>query len=258
MHLLLKEVGVSVNRRESGGKKLVNPDYSGKATSYFTHIRQEISPLLPLGCERILEVGCGTGATLRWLKSHYPEAETVGIEFEASNRFALEEHTDHFHIGDAETFDKDIGTFDLILCLDVLEHLRSPEDALKRYVRLLRPNGIVIISVPAVSYIGVSLPLLLGRHFTYTDSGILDRTHTRLFVEETVVNLANDAGLSVDAGLLGGIRGPKSRTLNAVTLGLFRHYLTKQYIIRASHAVGARVSRVDWRIAEYPLQHGTG
>ena len=235
---------------------MATPDYSDKATSYFNHSRQEIAPLLPKSCTRALEVGCGSGATLRWLKSLYPGSETVGIEYEASNRSALEINADSFHIGDAESFEEEVGTFDLILCLDVLEHLRSPEDALRRYVRLLRPGGIVIISVPAVSYIGVSLPLLLRRRFTYADAGILDRTHTRLFVEETTVKLANDVGLVVDAGLLGGIRGRKSRSINAMMLGMFRHYLTKQYIIRGIPSTGPQLSRIEWKVAKYGSHTG--
>jgi len=233
---------------------LTAPDYSSKTTSYFAHTRREIAPLLPPRRTRILEVGCGSGATLYWLKSLYPDSETVGIEYEPSNRVTLETCVDSYHIGDAETFSEEIGTFDLILCLDVLEHLRSPEDALRRYASLLRPGGAVIISVPAVSYIGVSLPLLMRRRFTYTNAGILDRTHTRLFVEETTVRLANDAGLIVDAGLLGGLSGPRTRAFNAVTLGLFRHYLTKQYIVRAIPVTGPQMQKVDWKIARYPRE----
>lgn len=184
---------------------------------------------------------------MRWLKTRYPQAETVGIEYVARNREYLEANADQFHIGDAENFSEDIGTFDLLLFLDVLEHLRSPEDTLRRYVRLMRPGGCVIVSVPAVSYIGVSLPLLLRRRFTYTDAGVLDRTHTRLFVEDTTIALLNDADLLVDAGLLGGV-GRKLRLINAATLGLFRHYLTKQYIVRGVRGAGKRQARVNWRL----------
>jgi SAM-dependent methyltransferase len=233
---------------------LTTLDYSDKAPDYFSHARREIAPLLPARCNRILEVGCGTGATLRWLKALYPQSETVGIEYHPPNRVPLETNADSFYIGDAEIFSKDIGMFDLILFLDVLEHLRSPEDTLRRYVRLMKPGSTVIVSVPAVSYIGVSLPLLLRRRFTYADAGILDRTHTRLFVEDTAVALLNDADLVVDAGLLGGLHGRKARLINAISFGFFRHYLTKQYIVRGSRSPEAKQSAINWRIAKYLIR----
>jgi SAM-dependent methyltransferase len=180
----------------------------------------------------------------------HPGCETFGIEVEQSNAQNLGKNADYYVISDVEAFDAEIGDFDLILFLDVLEHLRSPEAILAQFTRMLRPGGAVIISVPAVSYIGVSLPLVLKRRFDYRDSGILDRTHTRLFVETTAVKLANDTGLSVDSGLLGGLHGFKSRVLNTCTFGIFRHYLTKQYILRAHKADGPQKT-VRWRTARY-------
>ena len=49
-------------------------DYSDKTEEYFAAARKEIGPLLPARAESVLEVGCGTGATLRWLK----ESSRVG------------------------------------------------------------------------------------------------------------------------------------------------------------------------------------
>ncbi|NJN00477.1 MAG: hypothetical protein HC793_02210 [Aquincola sp.] len=43
-------------------------DYGGKAADYFAHARREIEPLLPARAMRVLEIGCGDGSTLAWLK----------------------------------------------------------------------------------------------------------------------------------------------------------------------------------------------
>ena len=43
-------------------------DYAAKPPLYFENVRSEIAPLLPSPCERVLDVGCGAGATLQWLK----------------------------------------------------------------------------------------------------------------------------------------------------------------------------------------------
>lgn len=230
---------------------MIEENYAAKDHQYFGHARTEIRPLLPENCNRILEIGCGAGATLKWLKGIFPESKTYGVEFFAPNHEHLQKNVDFFWIADVEEFDMDLGKFDLILFLDVLEHLNSPEITLHRFSNLLNQGGSVIVSVPAVSYIGVSLKLLLFRSFSYGEAGILDRTHKRLFVEDTAVTLVEGAGLSIKGGLLGGLHGRKSRLANFLTLGLFKHYLTKQYIVRGQKESGSVQASIDWKVAKY-------
>lgn len=98
------------------------------------------------------------------------------------------------HLDLASTFgDK---RFDVILCLDVLEHLVEPLDTLNRLKELLTPTGIVVASIPNVTHAAVRLQLLDGS-FTYTDTGLLDRTHVRFFDRTEVEKLFDDAGLTV-------------------------------------------------------------
>ena len=47
---------------------------------YYHIVRREIESLLPKDPIRILEVGAGAGATLKWLKTLYPNAETTAVE----------------------------------------------------------------------------------------------------------------------------------------------------------------------------------
>lgn len=86
--------------------------------------------------------------------------------------------------------------FDVVLCLDVLEHLIEPLDTLNRLKELLTPTGIVVASIPNVTHAAVRLQLLDGS-FTYTDTGLLDRTHVRFFDRTEVEKLFDDAGLTV-------------------------------------------------------------
>ena len=37
---------------------------------YYSNVRDEILPLLPVRCDRVLDIGCGYGSTLLWLKEH--------------------------------------------------------------------------------------------------------------------------------------------------------------------------------------------
>jgi 2-polyprenyl-3-methyl-5-hydroxy-6-metoxy-1,4-benzoquinol methylase len=86
--------------------------------------------------------------------------------------------------------------FDVVLCLDVLEHLVEPLDTLRRLKDLLSPSGILVASIPNVTHAAVRLQLL-GGAFTYTDTGLLDRTHVRFFDRTEVTALFDDAGLTV-------------------------------------------------------------
>jgi 2-polyprenyl-3-methyl-5-hydroxy-6-metoxy-1,4-benzoquinol methylase len=94
----------------------------------------------------------------------------------------------------AETFGEQ--RFDVVLCLDVLEHLVEPLDTLRRLKDLLTPSGILVASIPNVTHAAVRLQLL-GGAFTYTDTGLLDRTHVRFFDRTEVTALFDDAGLTV-------------------------------------------------------------
>jgi 2-polyprenyl-3-methyl-5-hydroxy-6-metoxy-1,4-benzoquinol methylase len=220
--------------------------------SYFRHTRNEIRTILPESAHRILEIGCSEGHTLGWLKSKYfPNSHTTGIDGFAGNEAAISRNADRAIIADLNAPIPDIGRFDLILALDVLEHLQDADRVLVKLVSdHLAPGGSVVVSVPAISHLSVSLPLLLKREFTYSDAGILDRTHLRFFVEKSSVALMNGAGLIVDRGLLGGIASRKSRLFNFLTLGILKHWMTKQYIVRGTTA-SSQQSRVAWKTATY-------
>jgi 2-polyprenyl-3-methyl-5-hydroxy-6-metoxy-1,4-benzoquinol methylase len=213
---------------------------------YFRHVRREIEPLLPAHPGRVLEVGCGGGDTLYWLKQRQRDIETTGVEYNPAMREALARNADRFVIGAIADVLPDLGTYDTILCLDVLEHLDDSDRVLAALVAHLAPGGSFIVSLPNIAHLSVSLPLLLRRRFEYADAGILDRTHLRFFVEDSITRFMNDAGLHIEAGLLSGLQGRKARFVDLATFGALRHHLTKQYIFRARAAAGPQ-PHIDWR-----------
>ncbi|WP_225125019.1 class I SAM-dependent methyltransferase [Bradyrhizobium sp. IC3123] len=220
------------------------------AKNYYTRSRREIRPLLPSRASRILEVGPGAGFTLMWLKSIYPAATTFGVELNQALEADLQEHADVAMIGDIDDLISRVGSkFDLILLLDVLEHVPDPTRTLQAITRsLLMDGGRVIVSVPNIAHLSVTLPLLFRRRFAYADSGILDRTHLKFFVEDSAVELLNDSDLVVKDGLITGIEGPKSKLLDSLTLGVLSHHLAKQYIM-AGEATGGSVAqpKINWK-----------
>lgn len=91
--------------------------------------------------------------------------------------------------------------FDKVLLQDILEHLRDPALLLKDCVKVLKPNGQLLVSVPNVANITVRLALLFGR-FQYTERGILDKTHVRFFTQRTARKLIEDSGYEVHQSLM--------------------------------------------------------
>jgi 2-polyprenyl-3-methyl-5-hydroxy-6-metoxy-1,4-benzoquinol methylase len=88
------------------------------------------------------------------------------------------------------------GPFDVIICGDVLEHLKAPLAILKALTEQLAPSGRIVISVPNIAHLWVRLQLLLGR-FEYTERGILDRTHLRFFTLTSFKRLLQEADLEI-------------------------------------------------------------
>lgn len=219
---------------------MLNPVYHGTP-------RLDIDSLLPRDAERILEVGSGMGATVSWLKQRWPNASFTAVDCITDSRSHLEAVADVAVIADLNVPLPDLGKFDLILALDVLEHLVDPWTVLTRLTGCLSPGGSVIVSVPNISKITVALPLLLRSQFRYTEDGILDRTHLRFFTPETAVGLMNDAGLVVEDATMTGLDKPRIRYVDRFTFGKFRRHMALQTVMRGRVGVGQ--APVTWRSA---------
>jgi SAM-dependent methyltransferase len=110
-------------------------------------IRAELDRLpLPAGAQ-VLDAGCGSGRTLEEL---VPYGQVRGIELDES---AAEVAQDRGHgevvIGRLEELPYEDGTFDLITCLDVIEHTPDDRATLRELRRVCKPGGWLLVTVPA-------------------------------------------------------------------------------------------------------------
>jgi 2-polyprenyl-3-methyl-5-hydroxy-6-metoxy-1,4-benzoquinol methylase len=144
----------------------------------------------------VLELGCATGYLSRAMAER--GCSVVGIELDAEAAAVAEKWAERVIVGDIDRGevwgDVADASFDVVLCGDVLEHLRDPLSALRSAVHKLKPSGIVVTSLPNIAHGDVRLALLAGS-FRYRDVGLLDRTHLRFFTLESVRELLRDAGL---------------------------------------------------------------
>jgi dolichol-phosphate mannosyltransferase len=128
---------------------------------------------------RIVEVGCGHGAILTALRSRFPDAHIVGLEPDAAN-FEVARAT---HSGDDRLVvlnttlagyltDPHAGPHDLILFVNVLEHIEEDGDQLRAAAEALRPGGWVGILVPALPALYGPIDFKSGHFRRYSEEGL--------------------------------------------------------------------------------------
>jgi 2-polyprenyl-3-methyl-5-hydroxy-6-metoxy-1,4-benzoquinol methylase len=210
--------------------------YDTKQASYFGFARSEVFGLLPPRMDRVLEIGCGTGATLAALRSTGRCSWTMGVELVESAAREARGTVNDVRVGDIETMDLALepGSFDAILCLDVLEHLVDPWAVVRRLATALRPRGTLIASLPNVRNFRVIIPLLLMGRWTYADSGQLDQTHLRFFTRRSAIELVAQSGLNVDR--VDPLLGWRGQLLGRLSLGTLSPFLDFQYLVRGTKA----------------------
>lgn len=201
---------------------------------YHANVRYDVMPAIPAECGRVLDVGGGVGATGGYLKAQGLASKVVvadlcggtpapGVErivaIDLDNAAALRSLAEH-------------GPFDTILCLDVLEHLYDPWDAISQLQDLLAPGGCIVASIPNVNYVGLLAPLVIKGRFDYRESGILDRTHIRWFTRDSAMALMSRGRLCIEE-CIARVPDGKVRTIDRLTAGQFRRFFALQHIIRA-------------------------
>ena len=130
----------------------------------------------------LLDVGCGTGVMMGQLE---PYGAPVGIDLEAEALgYCRERGCDRLAQGSADALPFADGTFDLVTALDVVEHLDEDVRTLAELRRVCRPDGWVLITVPAYEFLW----------------GVQDEIshHRRRYTRRTLAERLTAAGLRTD------------------------------------------------------------
>lgn len=130
---------------------------------------------------KILDAGCGAGGTMAYLSRY---GTVVGIDIS-------EEMVEHCrkmglpaHRASVAKLPFEDQSFDLALCLDVLEHLHDDRAALEELKRVVRPGGLLVLSVPSFSW-------LWGHHDDLNH-------HYRRYNFKELVQVLHSVGLEVE------------------------------------------------------------
>ncbi|MEA2232184.1 MAG: hypothetical protein QOD83_2000 [Solirubrobacteraceae bacterium] len=135
---------------------------------------------LPWPCA-ILDAGCGSGRTLDEL-SDYGDAWGVDLSREAVNATRARGH--EASLAEVEDLPFPDASFDLVTCLDVIEHTPDDRRTLSELRRVTRPGGALVVTVPAH-------PSLWSAH----DEA---NRHYRRYTRRALIAAAVEAGWAVD------------------------------------------------------------
>lgn len=130
---------------------------------------------------RLLEVGCGTGATLKGMVDLGWHAE--GVDFDANCVLNARSKGLKVHHGDLMAQKYRGSTFDAIVMSHVLEHVPNPLQVLQESYRILKPGGVLVVLTPNTASFG---------HWVYGDNwrGLEPPRHLHLFNAKSLTNLA--------------------------------------------------------------------
>lgn len=154
---------------------------------YDSH-REDMSDFVPMAAQMVLDVGCGAGGFGRTLRRLLPKAELWAVEpvaeaAEVARKVYNRVITSGFPV---EAGELNGQNFDAIFMLDVLEHMVEPSEALLSARSLIAPDGVLIASIPNARHFDVWWPLVAHGRWTYTETGLMDRTHLRWFTRSSI------------------------------------------------------------------------
>jgi len=187
------------SQRDQSSKHPVIQEYSRLAAEYDTKwsfyieaTTRETMARLDLGPDdRVLDVGCGTGAFLDRLSQSHPPAQLVGVDpvpamlAIARRRLGA---TVELHEGWAESLPFAAGQFNVVVSCNAFHYIRDPLAAVREMVRVLRPGGQIVITDWCDDYLACRLCDLYLRMFS--------AAHVEVYRERECVQLLRDAGLA--------------------------------------------------------------
>ena len=173
---LFSMAGVGIYRLESSQNNNSKPSYKPVVSSPIHHNSKEglnefysdkeavesyldpgfyerlIDLLLTFGVDytqkRVADVGCGTGGLLKALKTRFQPQSLTGFEYSENALEIARSQVSGVEFCYFDIYEGRDREFDVIFCIEVLEHLLHPDTALRNVVRMLADSGTALLTVP--------------------------------------------------------------------------------------------------------------
>ncbi|HSE30656.1 MAG TPA: class I SAM-dependent methyltransferase [Pyrinomonadaceae bacterium] len=97
--------------------------------------------------KRVADVGCGTGNLLKFILPYDPLTLT-GFEYSENALAIARSQLPEIDFQYLDVYNPPAAHFDVIFCIEVLEHLLYPDTAFHNIVEMLAPNGVALFTVP--------------------------------------------------------------------------------------------------------------
>jgi len=170
-----------VGRRELIRELLLRYGCAGRDPSAALRAGRNVAPTEE-GRVTILDVGCGTGATLKAIADL---GMTIGVDRSPEAlRLCRRRGQRDLVLAEAESLPVISGSADVVLSLDLLEHIEDDTAACREFARVLRPGGLLLVTVPAQ-------PWLWSEHDEALD-------HLRRYRARRFRRILLDVGLAVE------------------------------------------------------------
>lgn len=156
---------------------------------------EKASRLVPY-CNTLLDVGCGTGIIAHFIKGKVKKVYGIDISKKdlekAKERGIITTAVDF----NSKSFPFKTNFFDSITCLDVIEHVLDPRVVLKEMYRVLKKDGILILSTPNIRFSNHIYDLAIKGIFPKTsiDESFYDGGHVHFFTYKDMTELLKNAG----------------------------------------------------------------
>jgi SAM-dependent methyltransferase len=167
--------------------------------------------------DNVLEAGCGAG---NLTKSLIDRKQLTAVDVDKTHVETVRSRFDHLEnvtvawgdLDDPDTYSGWEGTFDSVLCVNVLEHVRKPDVAAAGFARVLRPGGHALVLVPAHDWLFSAADEALGHHMRYS--------------RDALTSVLEGAGLEVVSvrqfNRLGVLGWMVNKTLGRTNIGRFQ------------------------------------
>lgn len=167
--------------------------------------------LKPKDGDIILDVGCGAGFLIFGIKRLYPDKDIciLGLDVVRNNirilidRKNREENNCIFGIaGYAEELPISASCIDIILCSETLEHIYDKQKAMKEMVKVLKPNGRLLISTPSKEVVRFwecifYLPRMFRRVIEVRSLKEDPHAYDKPVSKRQLINLLSDSGMEI-------------------------------------------------------------
>lgn len=122
--------------RDSPVRQYFSPIYYGQYQTTLPLMRRHV-------CGKLIDLGCGQMPFRRWLAPLVEAYDTLDHSPEVEGATYVGDIQEMSMIGDE--------VYDSAICLEVLEHIPDPFKAARETARILKPGGVLIVSVPHLS-----------------------------------------------------------------------------------------------------------